>query len=560
MAVNTTPPTDAEIKKWFLDADDLPQGTFEFALVLGGTVSAGAYTAGAVDFLIQALDCLSRSQAEQSIPKHDVRLKIIAGTSGGGVNAAVIGRALNYRYPHPTLSAPFSPAAATGNPFYDTWVRGLHLDGFLGVGGTVDSLLDGKPIEDGAAAIVSFGKGEPASRAWVAAPLRLILTVTSLRGIPYKTNFGADLGQGYVDHADYARFALLYPGQTMGEARPDEFVLGFGQPGAAESINWQSFSEYAMATAAFPLGFPPRTLRRPIEHYRWRVVPYPPEPGGDNQYKLVLPDWDAMGGAAMPEMWEFLAVDGGATDNEPIQLARSALSGLLKHSPRKADTANRAVWLIDPFAGRAPLGPTAAVPFASEIGSVITTLTQQTRYDTADLLMAADDTQYSRFMLTPRRGDLLGEDAIASGGLGAFIGFACTDFMHHDFMLGRRNCWRFLKDVFNLAPENKLFVNWKDEQKAPFLADTPQGRMMPIIPLTSEAAVDPGEPEWPAGKLKPETYRDAIEARFRKVLEAELSGSTFRTILGFIGAHAAQGAVGDAVVGAMKAYLAKAKL
>ena len=59
-------------------------------------------------------------------------------------------------------------------------------------------------------------------------PLRIILTLTSLRGVPYKTNFGTKLSQSYVDHADFIRFALLYPGQTLGKARPDELVLGFG--------------------------------------------------------------------------------------------------------------------------------------------------------------------------------------------------------------------------------------------------------------------------------------------------------------------------------------------
>ncbi len=34
-----------------------PPGKYEFALVLRGTVSVGAYTAGAIDFLIEALDC-----------------------------------------------------------------------------------------------------------------------------------------------------------------------------------------------------------------------------------------------------------------------------------------------------------------------------------------------------------------------------------------------------------------------------------------------------------------------------------------------------------------------
>lgn len=44
-------------------------------------------------------------------------------------------------------------------------------------------------------------------------------------------------------------------------------------------------------------------------------------------------------------MWPFLAVDGGATDNEPIELARTAFAGLLGRNPRDAKEANRAIWL-----------------------------------------------------------------------------------------------------------------------------------------------------------------------------------------------------------------------
>ena len=563
MAVNMQQPSDTEIGEWFVNVSPLAEGEFEFALVLGGTVSAGAYTAGAVDFLIQAMDCLAEAQTKGEIPKHTVRLKLIAGTSGGGVNAAIAARALAYRYPHLTPATHVQDGTDTGNPFYDTWIRKLHLSGFLetdDVGPHLASLLNGKPIDTGGDAIVNFAGGPAGQREWVAAPLRLILTLTSLRGVPYRTNFGTSLGQGYVDHADYGRFALVYPGQQIDKVRPDEFVLGFGQPDVPQSTDWPKFAEYAKATAAFPLGFPPRALERPTEHYRWRVVPYPPGPGGGTSWRLMWPDWQAMGGTNTPEVWKFLAVDGGATDNEPIQLARSALSGLLTHSPRDPDTANRAVWLIDPFAGRAPLGPAAAVSFPSEFGSIATTLTQQTRYSTADLLMAADDEQFSRFMLTPTRDGKVGEDVIASGGLGAFVGFACPAFMHYDYMLGRQNCWKFLKEEFRLAPGNQVFAHWTKAQLAAFTAQTPKGPRMPIIPLVGAVKDDPGFADWPNGKLDPEIYRDPIEKRFRRIVESELSGSWFRRLLSIIGAHAAQAPVTDAIINAMQDYLKKSEL
>ncbi len=182
------------------------------------------------------------------------------------------------------------------------------------------------------------------------------------------------------------------------------------------------------------------------------------------------PDWAAMeADGALTDDWHFLAVDGGATDNEPIQLARTALAGLLGRNPRDPKKANRAVWLIDPFAGRAPLGPESLTAFPATLGAVATTLTQQTRYDTADLLMAGDEKVFSQFMLTPTRGDLTGEDAIASGGLGAFIGFACPAFMRFDYLLGRQNCQRFLRETFVLSEENPVFKDWSaaDRQALP---------------------------------------------------------------------------------------------
>ena len=566
-------PTNAEIQKWFVDVPPPPPNTFELALVLGGTVSAGAYTAGAMDFLIEALDCLSRAQQNGAL-QHKVRLKLIAATSGGGVCAAIAARALAFDFPHVTHSTPMG--GMSGNPFYDTWINTLRLSSFLDtgdIGKELRSLFNGKPIDDGAKAIVAFEntKSAPRARNWVSGPLRIILTLTSLRGVPYKTNFGTKLSQGYVDHADFIRFALLYPGQTLGAARPDELVLGFGGERLPQATSWENFSEFAKATAAFPVGFPPRALIRPTEHYRWRVVPYPPGPGGQTEYIRVWPDWDAMvaeGSSAVPADWHLLAVDGGATDNEPIQLARTSLCGLLGRNPREATKANRAVWLIDPFAGQAPLGPEGVKPFPAELGAIVTTLTQQTRYDTADLLMAGDDNVFSRFMLTPtRRGlngtELTGEKAITSGGLGAFIGFACPEFMRFDYLLGRQNCQEFLRSTFLLAADNPVFNGWTAAEKAKWQTQSLAGGnapMLPIIPLLEEVAVDEVLDPWPKGKLDPEQYRDAIEKQFRTIFELELSGSLVRSVLSWVGAHTTQKQAADYVIDAMRTYLQKAGL
>ena len=88
------PDEPIDVRKWFIDQPDPPPHTYELALVLGGTVSAGCYTAGALDFLIEALDTWSAAKARNDprAPTHKVAIRVIAGTSGGGVNAAIAAR------------------------------------------------------------------------------------------------------------------------------------------------------------------------------------------------------------------------------------------------------------------------------------------------------------------------------------------------------------------------------------------------------------------------------------------------------------------------------------
>lgn len=568
MSVDQTVPSDAEIKQWFLDVPDVPDGTFEFALVLGGTVSAGAYTAGAIDFLVEALDCFSSARATGKAPKHNVILKLIAGTSGGGVNAAIAARALAFRFPH-IVEAPATGDTPTGNPFYDIWVNTLRLAGFLDTSdivGDLPSFLNGKPIDDGAQQIVTFGTDADAqARDWVAGPLRITLTVTNLRGIPYKMQIDSTLSQSYVDHADYLRFAVLYPGQTLGVPRPDEQVLPFRGVVVPQQVDWVDFSRAARATAAFPLGFPGRVVSRPTSHYRWRVVPYPGA-GAQGTYMVLRPDWQGMRSDTgdVPDLWSFLSVDGGATDNEPIQLARTALAGLLNRNPRDRNLANRAVWLIDPFAGKAALGPAGKTSFPKELGAVVSTLTEQTRYDTSDLLMAGDDNIFSRFMLTPTRTDdqgklLTGGDAIASAGLGAFIGFACPEFMRFDYLLGRKNCQQFLRGEFVLGDQNPIFAGWTPDDRVNFTYAAPAG-FLPIIPLVGRAANNAVAEDWPKGALDPENFRAAIEKRFRAIFRAELSGDIGKSALAWIGAQATEKQVADYIIDAMNTYLQTARL
>lgn len=570
--VNTAPLSAQEIESLFGAVPPPPPHTYELALALGGTVSAGAYTAGVLDFLIQALDAWTqrRDAKDPAAPTHHVVLKVAAGTSGGGVNAAIAARALAWDFPPmpkaamPTLEGGVPVTAIPINPFYHVWVDLLRLDGFLKTtdlegGGHALSLLNGGPIDAGATYVAGFQSLARRARSYVAEDgLRVVLTVTNLRGVAYQTRFDGGLTQTYIDHADHMRYRVVYNDAAPPPPRPDEQVLGFA-PGAvtwSQAVTWSTFSVVARATAAFPIGFPARDLTRPTVHYRYRVDVVP---GAEGQGALAsrVPDWAALAGpdGRVPEEYAFCAVDGGATDNEPIGLARAVLAGVINHSPRDPAKAMRGVLLVDPFAGVADLGPASGAPLRSMIGPLLSTFTQQTRYDSEDLLLAADEDVYSRFMITPQRDGKVGGAAIASNGLGAFIGFASAAFSRHDFLLGRRNCQDYLRSSLVLAEENPIFEQWTPQQKDAFRVVRNGRSFLPLIPLLGPVAQPEQTDSWPQGVLDPQTCHDGIDQRVAALVKAELTGGLLTSVLSWLGSGWAGDAAADAVVDALRQSL-----
>jgi hypothetical protein len=365
---NSPPLSQAEIDQWFVNVPPPPPHTFELALVLGGTVAAGAYTAGALDFLFEALDNWTqlRNAGDPAAPAHRLQIRVITGASGGSVNAAIAARALAFTFPPVRCGTiPVGPllpdyGQLTGNPFYDVWNSILRLPYLLETGdlqsGEAQSLLCGKAIDDAANYVAGFTAPTQQTRSYLGepqqeAPLRVIMTATNLQGIPYRTVFDSAanppaMGETFVSHADYMRYAVAYWGQIVTAPRPDELVLNFApaipQPQAGDWIKDLSYA--AKASAAFPLGFPYRQVNRAMQDYRYRVAIAPADTGHSVVYGLS-PDWNQLyAGTIPPAAYSFTAVDGGALDNEPIGLARTALSGVTARNPRDPATANRAVY------------------------------------------------------------------------------------------------------------------------------------------------------------------------------------------------------------------------
>lgn len=514
-----------------LIAPPMPPNTFEFALVMGGTVSAGAYTAGAVDFLIEALDCFQAEKARSGCKYHNVVLKALSGTSGGGVVSAILARALAYKFPSQYFGAPLIAAGDTVNPLYDTWVNKLDLTPMLMMSdirdSSVPSLLNAMVIDETAAAIESYtGDTLTAPRDWIGAPLTVFMTHTNLSGVPIKIDFGGGQYQRFIEHADYVRFAVTYPGQLpYTTPKPYEFTLNFPLVKPQHGNLWSAFGEFACASAAFPVGFPTRQIDRPLAHYYYRVISTAINPATADDLWVMQADWEAMLNTnASPTIGNlrYSAVDGGVANNEPIELARTALSGLLGRNPRGSTEANRAVWLIDPFAGETEIAPFSITGMLGGGEAALKASLQQGRYSTADMVLAIDPNVCSRYMLSAHCNGVSGGKALATGGLLAFMGFACVDFRRYDYYLGRKNCQDFLLNTFRQSKDNPVFAAWGATEIAAFVDSVGD---LPIIPLFGSAAEVESLIPWPAGKLDPEIFRQGIDGRFKAILSAAMPDS-----------------------------------
>lgn len=527
-----TPPklTDDDLNQYFPDNIPLPEGDqiFELALTLGGTVSVGAYSAGVLDMLFLALDAWSEALDKKNpdAPDHKTILKVMSGASGGAVCAAIASIAAPLEFPHALGIEP----STTGNPFFDLWVDTLDVAGMLVNDDIVknqplQSLLNVKPLNEGIKHLESFTGQKPIQRKWLDGTLATLITVTNLRGVPYALSLGDDK-EYFVNHGDFARFQVATTPKGA-DPRPDSFLVN-------EIADRGKLADFAVASGAFPVGFCARQVSQPCGHYAYRVINLPSaNPTSPATPQWHEPDWDSMRDSHgnLPEDWDFPCYDGGIIDNEPIELARKALTGQIGRTPRNgADDTKRALILIDPFADPVSLGPKQKGGIMDMIGPFFGSMIAQGRYDTSDLQLALDPDVYSRFMIHARRGVTSGGKAIAGAGLNAFQGFLSRDFRAHDYMLGRLNAYDYLKSQLTLPEGHILFKNWTADQKKKYAVAQKDGSIqLPIIPVMPSIA-QPAMPDWPKGKFDPQSLKKPIAKRVSAVLDAleneEIPGTT----------------------------------
>jgi predicted acylesterase/phospholipase RssA len=500
----------------------MPQPPYEFGLVMAGAISGGAYTAGVVDFLLEALDAWENAKnSHEAVPAHAVKIRVMTGASAGAMTTALTGLAcFSDVTPVKDLK---NPPDRKRNRLYDSWVRQVDISHLLenrdlGNSGGVRSLLDATTLREIAEAALDLAPAK--ARPYVDDPLAVYFTVTNLRGVPYGFRlFGSDKSTlyGMSSHGDYMAFQLSRTAQKS--TLPGSGLLN---PNATQGNGWGMFIAAALASGAFPIGLQPVDLRRPGTDYDGRLS--------------RNPEWHPT-----PEPYPFLCVDGGVIDNEPLELARRYLAGDVaggtKQNPRNGEDAIRSVIMIDPFPNKVEYdGKWKSDPRLTRVApALLSALKNQARFKPEELALAEDETIFSRFMIAPSRDGAVGDadpPAMAAAILGGFGGFLHESFRRHDFQLGRRNCQAFLRWHYCLPETNPIHADTAEEIRQRFHVKdrTPGGgsqtalfrtesgrdvRYLPIIPLTGTAAAEVPLPERARG--------DAVD-------RDELSGQVLRRL------------------------------
>jgi hypothetical protein len=604
------PPVDpARRDKLFpLKTDDPPARTFEIGMVLGGTVSAGAYTAGALDFLIEALEAW---HADPN-PLHRVVLTMAGGASGGAVCSAILGLLSGRPVPHVKVDATphgqEDTPVATGNPLWDLWVNEFRITPMLQVGDLggdadagsgkptkpgdsiqrVPSLIDCLPIDDYGEKLVAMGSTPSGPLPYFAAPFRVAVTLANLRGVPYKTHQvppiqGLDFsGVAYLQHDDFSRFAFPNgasptPTATSLGKREDEFWLDTEFAGTAPGIvGYDVLMAHATASGAMPIGLRARALSRPAEqlHYRPRVRAIGDAPGFEVLWPE--PDWDQMEDTAATGVYTFTSVDGGTFNNDPVGLVHTALAGLIGQNFRDSSTAKRAMFMIDPLADPPQPVDNVGTSLVSVFLNMIPTFVQECRYQTADMVLFADDDVCSRYQLVPFRQaeKKVGEAALAGTSFMAVAGWCSRAFRVHDFMLGRQNMQDYMRRELILKADNTLFDGWSDGDRMDGAVDANGNRVpvdgttphsnyyLPILPDKTLNGPLP-VPAWPKDQYNPDNLTDVLKNRLEAVGRRVVGDNVGGVLAGLIEGVAIPpiaGAITDAVVASFKDELKQAGL
>lgn len=561
----------------------MEKNVFHLGLCMAGSVSAGAYTAGVIDYLHEALENWQKEKDKDkpSVPDHDVVIDLLGGASGGGITAALAFFGLRNHVPHASLEPDGKNFRIDEdrNIYWRTWVEMTRTDVLNELlseddirEGFIPSLLNAGFVDDVAETFKNYIQNndpKPTVPTFLNAEAELFLTLFNITGIKYKlrSKSPATTEQFISEHRDIAHFRWSDVYENDGRM----------EISSRNQKNLKPLLDSAKATGAFPVGLKARIVEREAK-YIWNN-PYFRKNGKFDQESINLGD----GISRENHIYRTVNGDGGTANNEPIELCKELLLNIrIKHykdiqadvdldnsndaekTLQKRKLTDSSVILIDPFPS---LDYDIKVPddrsanLLDYIPKFISALNSQLIFDAKDAFEAYDINNYGLHIIAPSKDGVAKPDhAIACGSLGGFGGFFKKEFRIHDFFLGRHNCQSFLRKYFVVdlnepdSSENykcvksviRAYEN-RPDSIAKYSYTDEQGRtLVPIIPdvtikepirleMTQNAdgtkTIRYRDPEplplYKLDKLDEKffaDYRDLLKSRIRKIINSLIDG------------------------------------
>lgn len=458
---------------------------------MAGAVSAGAYTAGVMDYLLETLQRWQEAkdknrelgpdhpEYDPSIPMHDVVIEAMGGSSAGGMTAAISALSL-------FEGIDLKEWDPNKKKLYNAWVNlndqdnnKLTLEQLLETDDIdqaqeLPSVLNSAPIDQIADRARHLSRTDRLP-AFISKSLEIILTITSLRGIPIAVNFfdavknkeeadAPELEQEEVGGNEPLPAHKMYLHKGVAHFQFD--LEGKGTPPYTVPFHpeqeWAKdlLLDCAKATGAFPIGLKARKLKGIklgyVKHMAYRMFGLEMPEGELNASGIEI--------QSESDPFDLVAVDGGTVNNEPFGEIIRALE------EKYGEEGNsHAVIMIDPFPNFETVEQEDAnVQHPSNVIEVIPTLLGAIRAQAMvkeKEIVRGLSSDYSRKMIFPKKKD--DPFPIACGSLDGFGGFFSREFREHDYLLGRRNCQRFLRKHLSIrmdkAKDHYLFSDWEQD-------------------------------------------------------------------------------------------------
>lgn len=437
--------------------------TIKLGICMAGAVSAGAYTAGVIDYLLETLERwqiekdkikakLDKDEEltafEKSVPMHNVEIEVLSGASAGGMTAAImlysfidgkyVTRNEQNQLINQSYGLPFSHE--NKSKLYESWVEMADspqqstLEKMLDTDDVKDitemeSLLNCKAIE-----LVAKKACPPQYPSPVVLPqfvskeLTAYLTITNIDGLPIDIRFS-----NTTESKNQFKMHNMLLGFTFSNAPELAHPCTFIQKG-----NYKKIIDAAIATGAFPFGLKPHGVT--LSNAEMKIY----AAFLKKQYSIEVDSSSYTG-----KDYSFMAVDGGLINNEPYGINAKHLNTVSSDEDKKSNK-NFMIY-VDPFPSVTNTGiqpEEIEKPKELTLFNMAIRLFQAVRNQSMlkqDDLFQAIDMQKNKYMIYPRKNRLY---FLACGMLGGFSGFLRKQFRKHDYQLGRKNCQAFLRYYF----------------------------------------------------------------------------------------------------------------